>query len=157
MSADEARMAVQQLVHTVQAVEQERVGVVFVVNGRPLDTLLGEPVPAAGLRRATRCRCRRRCGSSTPPRAPRTDGRLQVEGRGAFFEATVSWQVLDAGTGQVVRDGSAMAQECCTLSPYSFTLPRLPDGQYILRVYDADMSGGEGPGEQEDTKSFVIR
>ena len=43
-----------------------------------------------------------------------------------------------------------------TLSPYSFEVEADP-GEYLLRVYDADMSGGEGPGEQEDTKRIVVR
>ena len=56
----------------------------------------------------------------------------------------------------VVKDGFATAQECCTLSPYSFEVTAKP-GDYVLRVYDADMSGGEGPGEHEDTKAVTVR
>ena len=148
-------MAIQQVVYTAQAVEQRPVRVVFVVDGRPVDTLLGEPVRQP-ISADDPMQVQAPVWIIDPAEGTATGGRLSVEGRGAFFEATVAWQVRDAGTGQVVREGSAMAQECCTLSPYSFTLPVLPVGQYSLRVYDADMSGGEGPGEQEDTKSFVI-
>lgn len=155
MSADEARMAIQQLVHTAQAVEQEPVRVVIARNGQPLGTVLGEPVPGP-LSAGDPMSVQAPVWIIDPAEGTRTDGRLRVEGRGAFFEANVSWQVLDAGTDRVLREGFATAQECCTLSPFSFTLPQLPPGEYVLRVYDADMSGGEGPGEQEDTKSFTI-
>ena len=81
----------------------------------------------------------------------------RIEGRGAFFEANVSWQVFRDGPDEtLVKEGFATAEECCTLSPFSFEIPGLEPGDYYLRVYDADMSGGEGPGEQEDTKSFTI-
>ena len=36
-------------------------------------------------------------------------------------------------------------------APYSFEVTAVP-GDYMLRVYDADMSGAEGNGEAEDTK-----
>ena len=155
MRADEARLAIQQLVHTAQAAAQARVKVGFIDDGQPMQRLLGEDI---GLLTSEDdpMAVQAPVWIIDPHEGKRTDGRLQVEGRGAFFEANVSWQVLDAGTGRVVRDGFTMAQECCTLSPFSFTLPQLPGGEYVLRVYDADMSGGEGPGEQEDTKSFTV-
>ena len=79
---------------------------------------------------------------------------VQVEGRGAVFEANVSWQLLE--NGRVVDEGFSTAEEGMTLSPYSFTLEAEP-GDYVLRVYDADMSDGEGPGEMEDTKRITVR
>lgn len=79
-----------------------------------------------------------------------------VEGRGAFFEANVNWQLLGTDAGNVVKEGFATAQECCTLSTYSFTVTA-PPGDYVLRVYDADVSGGEGAGEQQDTKRITVR
>lgn len=162
MSADEARLAIQQLVHTAQAAAQERVKVGFIGDGQPMQRLLGADI---GLLTSEDdpMAVQAPVWIIDPHEGKRTDGRLRVEGRGAFFEANVSWQVLDPETGRVVSGGGrsdvtgyATAQECCTLSPFSFTLPQLPPGDYVLRVYDADMSGGEGPGEQEDTKSFTV-
>ena len=41
-----------------------------------------------------------------------------VEGRGAFFEANVSWQLLRGS--EPVAEGFATAEEGMTLSPYRF-------------------------------------
>ena len=49
-----------------------------------------------------------------------------------------------------------MSQECCVLSPYDFTIKGVQPGDYLLRVFDEDMSGGEGPGEVEDTKRITV-
>ena len=50
-----------------------------------------------------------------------------------------------------------MAKECCTLSPYTFTIPDVQPGDYVVRVYDQDMSGGEsGRPEAEDTKRLTV-
>ena len=50
-----------------------------------------------------------------------------------------------------------MAQECCTLSPFSFTVHNVRPGDYTLRVYDADQSGvEEGKNEPADTKRITV-
>ena len=56
----------------------------------------------------------------------------------------------------MVKQGFTTAEECCTLSPYSFEVPRLP-GNYTLVVHDEDASGGRGPGQVEDTKRVTVR
>lgn len=153
MSQDEARMAVQQLIYTAQAAVQERAPVRFLLDGRPLDRLLGQPV-AEPLAADDPMQVQAPVWIITPQQGDDAAGSLQVDGRGAFFEANVSWQVLQGD--RVVKEGFATAQECCALSPYSFEVTGLPPGDYVLRVYDADMSGGEGPGEHEDTKSVTV-
>lgn len=152
MSEEQAQMAVEQLIYTAQAVLQQRQPVQFLLDGDRTDMVLGvgtsEPLAA---------------GNPMDVQAPvwiispqegATVGRtFTVEGRGAFFEANVSWQLLQ--DGQVVEDGFATAEEGMTLSPYSFEVTAEP-GDYVLRVYDADMSGGEGNGEAEDTKQITV-
>ena len=76
-----------------------------------------------------------------------------VDGRGAFFEANVSWQLLQGD--RVVKHGFTTAAQGMTLSPYSFTVRDVPSGDYTIRVYDADMSG-EGHAEQQDTKDLTV-
>jgi hypothetical protein len=54
-----------------------------------------------------------------------------------------------------VRHGFTTARECCTQSPYSFTVTA-PPGDYTLVVHDTDESDGEGVGTSEDTKRVKV-
>jgi hypothetical protein len=151
---DDARLAVQQLVYTAQAVVQERAPVVLTdADGRPLETLLGVGV-SPQVEAAPALEVQAPVWVITPQDGATVRRTFTVEGRGAFFEANVSWQLLRGD--EVVDEDFTTAQECCTLSPYSFEVTAEP-GDYVLRVYDADVSDGEGPGEQEDTKRITVR
>ncbi len=153
-SASLPRVQVQQLVYTAQAAAQRRAPVQFLIDGEATDQLLGEDT-SQPIGEADPMQVLAPVWIIDPAEGRRTDGRLHVTGRGAFFEATAVWEVIDRDTGRIERRGSAMAQECCTLSPFEFTLPRLPEGDYTLRVYDEDVSGEQLP-VNEDTKSFSI-
>lgn len=153
MSPDEARMALEQLMYTAQAAVQARPPVRFLLDGEATDQLLGEPV-SEPLAEGDPMEVQATVWVISPQEGDEVSGALTVEGRGAFFEANVSWQVLQEGS--VVSKGFATAEECCTLSPFEFVVEDLAPGDYVLRVYDADVSGGEGPGEQEDTKRFTV-
>ena len=154
MARGTARLAVQQLVYTAQAVVQERVPVTFADStGRPLPTLLGEA--ATTVDAAPALEVQAPVWVISPQEGQQVGRTFTVQGRGAFFEANVSWQLLDIA-GTVVEEGFATARECCTLAPYTFEVTAEP-GDYVLRVYSADVSGGEGPGEPEDTKRITVR
>jgi hypothetical protein len=122
-------------------------------DGEPLDTLLGVDV-APQVVQAPALDVQAPVWVVTPQDREEVGTRFTVEGRGAFFEANVSWQLLRDDV--VVKDGFATAEECCVLSPYAFEVTAEP-GDYVLRVYDADVSGGEGLGEQQDTKRITVR
>jgi hypothetical protein len=155
MDPEEAELAVEQLVWTATAAAQSNTPVQFSVDGSPADRLLGVSV-AGGTSRADAMETLAPVWITSPQHGDTVGSAVAVEGQGAFFEANVSWQLLDA-SGEVVEDGFATARECCTLSPYSFTIRDVAPGDYTLRVYSADESGGEGPGEPEDTKSLTVR
>jgi hypothetical protein len=90
-----------------------------------------------------------------PAQDTTVDSPFRVAGDAVAFEATVVWELRDGD--RVVQEGSAMARECCTLSPYSFEVTA-PPGSYTLVVHDEDASGGaEGAGQVEDTKRVVVR
>ncbi len=79
---------------------------------------------------------------------------FEVRGRAATFEANVVWELKQGG--HVVKRGFTTATQCCTLSPYSFTVSVDP-GRYTLVVHDTDESDGEGVGTSEDTKDIDVR
>jgi hypothetical protein len=149
----EASLAIQQLVYTAQAAAGKQLPVTFLVDGRPTSTLLGEstdrPVPAAAADDTLSA-----VSVTSPEDGAEVTGRLTVQGRAAAFEANVQWELVESGT--VVRRGFATAAECCTLSPYSFTV-EAPPGDYLLVVHDEDPSGGEGLPPAQDTKRVTVR
>jgi hypothetical protein len=153
MSADEAGAAVQQLVYTAQAVYQDRAPVLFLLDGKPTDSVLGVPT-SEPLAEGDPMQVQGTVWITSPQDGDSVGSTIKVTGRGAFFEASVSWQLLQGGS--VVKHGFATAEEGNTLSPYTFTVRNVPAGDYVLRVYDADMSGGEGNGEAEDTKQITV-
>lgn len=155
LSPEQASMAVEQLIYSAQAAlgQGNAVPVQLTFDGNPVDQLLGVPV-AEGLAAGDPLDVQAPVWVTSPQDGDRVGRRFPVQGRGAFFEATVSWQLLRGQT--VVKEGFAMAQECCTLSPFRFTVRGVAPGDYVLRVYAADMSGGEGF-EHEDTKRITVR
>ena len=156
MSRAEAEMAVQQLVYTAQAAVQGRVPVELLLDGHTTDQVLGVPT-SEPLANADEMSTTSTVWITSPQDSATVDaGDVTVTGRGAFFEATVAWQLLRDGT--VVDHGAGMAKQCCTLSPYTFTISGVEPGDYVVRVYDEDMSGGEsGRPEPQDTKRITVR
>ncbi len=90
---------------------------------------------------------------TTPGEGAVVPTRFEVTGQAATFEANVVWE-LKRGD-EIVRNGFTTARECCTLSPYSFSVTATP-GDYTLVVHDTDESDGEGIGTSEDTKQITV-
>ncbi len=153
LTEDEAAMALEQLIYTTQAVLQQRQPVQFLIDGERTDTVLGQPT-SEPLAEGAPMAVQGTVWVISPQDGDTVPSTFTVSGRGAFFEANVSWQLLR--NGQVVQDGYTTAKEGMTLSPYSFEVTADP-GDYVVRVYDADMSGGEGNGEAEDTKRITVK
>jgi hypothetical protein len=155
LGPEQAAVAVEQLIYTAQAAlgQGNDVPVQLTFGGNPVDQLLGVPV-AEGLAAGDPLQVQAPVWVTSPQDGDRVGRRFTVEGRGAFFEATVSWQLLSGGS--VVDEGFTTARECCTLSPFRFTVAGVAPGDYVLRVYAADQSGGEGGAEQEDTKRISV-
>jgi hypothetical protein len=152
MSEAEASIALEQLIYTAQAVLQQRRPVQFLLDGERTDAVLGMPT-SEPLAEGDPMQVQGTVWIINPQDGDVVEGPIQVEGRGAFFEANVNWELLQ--DGEVVDEGFTTAEEGMVLSPYSFTVDAEP-GDYVLRVYDADMSGGEGNGEAEDTKRVTV-
>lgn len=154
VSGSEAQLAIQQLVYTVQAVTQKKSPVSLRIDGEPADTVLGVQVPPI-VNAEPPMKVQGTVWIIDPQDGDEVGGTFTVTGRGAFFEATVPWQLLQGN--KVVKQGVSMAKECCTLSPYSFTVRNVRPGDYTLRVYDADVSGVANAREEPaDTKRITI-
>jgi hypothetical protein len=153
MTAAQAELALDQAVRSAQSAFGSQLPVTFLLDGRPAPTLLGvstgQPVPAGSDDTLSPVQV------DAPFDGATVDSPFSVTGRAAAFEANVQWELLQGST--VVKQGFTTAEECCTLSPYSFEVT-VPPGSYTLVVHDEDASGGaEGAGQVEDTKRVVVR
>lgn len=157
MSAKDARLAIQQLVYTLQGVQQERVPVQILLDGQPtslfgIDTTepftAADPIEVMGLVNITAPEQ----GSTV------TGGKLEASGVGSSFEANLLWEIRQGD--QVVLDGFATAEGWMDkLYPWetSIDVSGLEPGDYTFVARTDDPSGGaEGSGPHEDTKDFSI-
>lgn len=78
------------------------------------------------------------------PGATVTGPAVAVTGEGTAFEATLSYQVLRAGTDDVVSEGWTTAGANGEIGPYSIELT-LDPGEYTVQVWEPDVSDGESP------------
>jgi len=123
----------------------------FLVGGQPGD-LLGVDA-SAPLQKASADSVLSPVLVDAPAQGSTVPTQFTVTGRAATFEANVVWELKRGDT--TVRNGFTTARECCTLSPYSFTVTA-PPGDYTLVVHDTDESDGEGIGTSQDTKAITV-
>ena len=153
MSQETAQMVLQSLVWTADQAASSTKPVRFLVGAKAAAQVLGfdtsAPVAPAGADSVM---------ATVSIDYPVQDAELptvfEVRGRAATFEANVVWELKQGG--HVVKHGFTTATECCTLSPYSFTVSVDP-GRYTLVVHDTNESNGEGVGTSEDTKDIDVR
>jgi hypothetical protein len=153
LSSDDADLAIQQLVFSAQAaVGQGRLPVQLLIAGQHTDTVLGVPA-SEPLAAANADEVQAPVQVDSPGDGTTVSQTFTVSGRAAAFEANVAWELMQGK--KVVQDGFTTAQECCTLSPYSFTVTA-PPGTYTLVVHDTDESG-EGRPVNQDTKEITVK
>ncbi|MGZ8736434.1 MAG: Gmad2 immunoglobulin-like domain-containing protein [Nocardioides sp.] len=153
MTEDEASMSVEQLIYTAQAGYQNRAPVRFLLDGKITDTVLDVPT-AEPVAQGDESSTLAQVWIIEPAEGARVPSGFEVSGIGAFFEANATWELRQGDT--VVDSGFTMAEECCRMAPYTFPLPDVPAGDYLLVVKDEDMSGGEGFPPFEDSKNITI-
>lgn len=160
MGADEARMAVEQLVWTAQAAVGVRAPVRILLGDGITDQVLGVPVPEP-LTTGPALDVLNRVNLTTPEQGATVDGdTLEVTGVANSVEATVGWELLREG--EPVRTGHATAEGWMgeRLFPFSTTIDvsGLSPGAYTLVASTSDPSGGlEGDGPQADDKDLTLR
>ncbi|MBM0126547.1 Gmad2 immunoglobulin-like domain-containing protein [Pimelobacter simplex] len=158
LAPPEARLAVQQLVYSLQGAAGERLPVRVTHDGKPATTLLGEPV-GDGLAAAPELDVLALVNVTEPAEGTAVGDTFTATGRASSFEATVPWEVQDS-SGTVVLDGFATAEGWVErLYPWSseVDVSELPAGTYTFVARTDDPSGGEGGGPTEDTKRITIK
>lgn len=154
-TVEQARLAVQQLVWTASAVQQDAaLGVRVLVDGRPGRLFGAYPVGDVVRRSSPAYQVLGSVWVEAPEQAATVASPVTVRGSACVFEATVSWQLLRAG--QVVRSGFTTASNGCpTRGTWTVPLGTLTPGTYTFRAYEAPASGS-GP-DREDTRTFRVR
>jgi len=158
MSARAAHQALQQMVYTVQAAAQERLPVVFTVDGRPAE-VFGIPT-ADGIRQDSPLKALNLVSITTPESGARAEGpRVQVSGVANSFEATVVCQVLQDGRVRASSPATAEGWMGDKLFPFEVTLrvPPTLTGVAEVRCATDDPTGGtEGVGIFSDDKQVTL-
>ena len=157
MSKRDAKLAVQQLVYTVQGIQQERLPVLVQLGSDPVP-LFGIDT-SNGLEAAPPNDVLALVNITEPSEDSLVSGTFTASGVANSFEATVPWEIRDAG-GTKVLDGFATAEgwgdklypweaqvDVSTLAPDTYTFVAMTD----------DPSDGEGAGPTEDTKAFTVQ
>ena len=159
MTKEEAGLAIQQVVYSVQGAAKERAGVQFLLDGQRTDQVLGEPT-SEPLTNAPISATLSQMSITQPEEGMTvTGGTLEAEGVANPFEATFQWEIRQGG--QVVLNDFAMSDGCCEvdkLFPWKFDVDvsGLEPGTYTFVTTNDDPSGGEGFPPATDSKTFVI-
>jgi hypothetical protein len=147
----DAEITLQAIVHTVDGALQASTPVEFEIDGARASTVLGVDT-AQPLTRAATDDVQAPVWVVDPSNESTVDSPFTVTGQAATSEANVQWELKDGD--RAVRRGFTTADECCTTSPYSFTVTA-PPGTYTLVVHDTDESGGGKV--NADTKEVTVR
>lgn len=153
----QARLAVQQLVYTLQGAIGDRLPVKVEHDGEPAATLLGVTV-GAGLKAAPELDVLALVNITEPAEGTVVTGTITATGRASSFEATVPW-TIENRSGKVVLKGFATADGWVDkLHPWEteIDVSGLAPGRYTFIARTDDPSDGEGGGPTEDTKRITI-
>lgn len=157
MSSGQAKLAVQQIVYTVQGVLQDRTPVSFVdANGDPT-TILGLSAPDGGFT-AKFDGVLALVSVTTPAEGQTVSGTLTAEGLENSFEGTVGWEIDDASGAEVLEGSAQGSGDMGALYPWTtdIDVSSLSPGTYTF-VARTDSGSTEGPGPTEDTKTITVQ
>jgi hypothetical protein len=151
-----ARVAVQQLVYTVQGAMDtgNPEPVRITAQGRAVPALFGAIDTRRPISRAPALDVQALIWVVMPENGATLTSPVKVTGVAAVFEATLNWQVTAAGTAKVVMRGTANTAEGGRFAPYAFSV-RLPPGQYVLEVFES--SAEDGRATSTDSKVITVR
>ncbi|HRI97225.1 MAG TPA: Gmad2 immunoglobulin-like domain-containing protein, partial [Nocardioides sp.] len=158
MSPAEARLAIEQVIYTVQAYAQQPLPVQFEAEGNPIGTVYDIPT-SEPLAASPQLDVLALVSISNPAEGRVVEGGFSADGVASSFEGTVPWELRDE-TGEVVRSGSAQGTMEDHLTPWktdTIDVSDLPAGTYTFVAMTDDPSGGEGGGPTTDTRTITVR
>jgi hypothetical protein len=156
MTEQTALLAAQQLVYTLQGVQQKREPVTVELGGAPT-TLFGVDT-AAGLTEAPQIDVLALVSVTSPEQGSTVADTFTASGVASSFEATVPWRVRRGE--EVVLEGFATAEGWMDkLYPWEseVDVSALEPGEYTFEASTDDPSDGEGFGPTTDTKTITVR
>lgn len=158
MSKKAAVLALQQLVYTLQGVQQDRVPLQIVREGGPAQLFGLNTEPQ--FTDAPQLFVSSLVNITTPEQGASVTGdTLSASGVASSFEANLPWEIRQGD--EVVLDGFATAEGWMDqLFPWetSIDVSGLAPGDYTFVARTDDPSGGaEGSGPDEDTKDFTLK
>ncbi|TYL51798.1 hypothetical protein FXB39_08505 [Nocardioides sp. BGMRC 2183] len=164
LSAAQARLAVQQLVWTLQTVhggetydptQRTAAPVNFVVDGKETD-YLGVP---SGAKALPELRVLAQVNIIEGVDAPVSGRGFEVSGMASSFEANVPWKLVTTGGAVAVQSNATAEGWMGGLYPWTarIDLSDVAPGTYTLVASTDDPSGGEGGGPTEDSKVITVK
>jgi immunoglobulin-like protein involved in spore germination/sporulation and spore germination protein len=162
MSEQYAEEAIQQVVYTLQAAAQDRLPVQFVLDGNPVDQVLGVPT-SEPVSNASVLDTLSHVSLSTPSEGQVVSGgTLRVDGVANSFEANVVVRVQRYEGTEIVAQEPFTAEGWMgdKLFPFSgsIDLSGVPAGKYVVMAMTDDPSGGaEGSGAFSDTRIITVQ
>jgi hypothetical protein len=159
MTKRDASLAVQQLVYTLQGVQQTRAPVVVQLGGTP--TKLFGIDTSGGVTAAPQLDVLALVNVTTPEEGSTVRGTFTASGVASSFEATVPWEIREGDNlGPVVKQGFSTAEGWMDkLYPWEteVDVSDLAPGTYSFVALTDDPSGGaEGAGPSEDSKTITV-
>lgn len=154
-TAEQARLAVQQLVWTASAVTQDaHLGVRVLIGGAPGVLFGHEPVGDVVHRTLPSYEVLGSVWVEAPDEGQTVGSPVTVRGSACVFEAALSWELTRSGV-PVSTGHTTASSGCPQRGAWQVALGSLAPGTYTFRAYEAPASGS-GP-DREDTRTFVVR
>jgi hypothetical protein len=145
--------AINQIVWTLTANNSTITGVIFEINGDPVESLAGHVDTTGVLTRGDGFEVLSAVNILHPAEGSNEAGDVVITGLACTFEANVAWELRK--DGKRVDGGSTLAAEACPVTAaWEVELGLLDAGTYVFKAME--FSAKDGGLSALDTKTFVV-